>query len=99
MAIGTRADRAEQVRIVTMLDTLAARRTPPIAADIAARWTERIDGTPPDALIDVWVAVDDWAAAGCPAYGGFPADKGDPYARLVACLTAFHGYLRYGARP
>jgi hypothetical protein len=93
------ADTLERGQIVRRLDLLAERRVPPVAAGVAARWTERtgdfLGRAVPDALIDVWIALDDWVQAGSPEAdaGGL---GGRLYVRLVHALTAFDTYLRYG---
>lgn len=84
--------------IVRELNRLAARPVPPIAARAAANWT--LTAPPaPDALIDVWIAVEDWVEAGRPPYGPPHSDpRNDPYARLLSNLTVFDTHVRYGHR-
>jgi hypothetical protein len=81
-------------QIARRLDALADKAVPVSGALYAANWTRDRLTPPPDELIDVWIAVDDWVQAGSPAYGGFPGDKDDLYARLVAALTRFYSYVR-----
>lgn len=78
---------------VKLLEQLAKRNPPVIAADTAAAHTRRGYGyLCPDELGDVWTALEEWGAAGRPEprRSDYPYMSRIPsYARVVTALTAF----------